>query len=841
MRTIPIKKKLTLLPVLLLAPLVTLYAADVLDPTRNVGVAQRDAYTQAWRQRQFPHPEWIWSGPLKKGATAVIRKSFTLTDPPREATLTAAVNGILDVTINGRGVWKAQSFAPHIRTFTVFGRERTYADFGAQFADVVSFLKVGENSVEFRAVQEGDEAGLLAFLDMVMADGTRLRVATDETWRDEMGKAVTSRGGLGSLTYRWPVRGLDYENHPLADYLRVWPVAPEKAVQSGLGSTAKIGNLAVLLAVDGHAATVGISAAARELAVQPQIVEELQKKRWPITPICGYPQSVKDTDPLLQLKKAAPAAMFDFGREVHGRLQVVSAADEPVQILVQLGESAGEAELLTNLGAQWRTLPPNGSVELPETAFRFAKIWFIYNASGTPVAIDGVKLDYVYYPVSYAGAFKSSDPLLNRIWEIGAYTAHINMQNEIWDGPKRDRSSWAECVYYVSMASHYVFADRFLIRYCMDLHRRSIGTPPVHPANGYVGHTARYLRLLVDYYLFTGDKEFLNAYGEYIIPLVDLMKDRFLPDGQWLFTNVNKDGVHIDCVDPYVVNDRRNWIGTHMILCGAFREAAWLLHRMDGEASAKKAAEIESWLPKMKAAADEAWFDAGRGIYGDDVQSAAQVNALAVWHGVAGAEQARSIYEKLLSRDWPAGRLISPYGMTYLLEAFMHLPEPRINQALDTMRTYYGTLVERGFITFPETDLVHRDPAPDVSGFGPDGHQLGGMYGNSLAHGTSCRQPDFLGRYVLGVWPTEPGFAQCQIKPHVGDLGWVEGTVPTPQGVIRVRHEKRAGGMVSSIDLPQGIRASIALPVFNGAGPRLMVNGKEMQPVSKSAREWLFY
>ena len=36
----------------------------------------------------------------------------------------------------------------------------------------------------------------------------------------------------------------------------------------------------------------------------------------------------------------------------------------------------------------------------------------------------------------------SNDERLNRIWQTGAYTVHLNMQDYLWDGIKRDRLVW---------------------------------------------------------------------------------------------------------------------------------------------------------------------------------------------------------------------------------------------------------------------------------------------------------------------------------------------------------------------------------------------------------------
>ena len=838
--------KMNLLNFLFVFIITSLYSAQatsstVLDPTRNADVAQREIYDREYRERQLSHPCWIWTRTPKAGAIATFRKTFTLNEPPAQALFTAAIDGTLDVLINGRTVWSAKEFPLVNRTFVSFGKERTFSDFQADSADVAGFLKPGENIIEIKASRRGKEAGLMAFLDMVSAGGVCTRVATDEGWTCDGGQPGIPHGGIGSLTYRWPIRNLSYENHPMPAYLRVWPVAPETARQMGLGSEVKIEQSENLLAVDGRCTTVTIPDAVKKTAVSPEMIRELEKRRWPLTPICGHPQTVKDTDPLLELKKAAPALMFDFGRVVHGRLQIVSSTREPVQILVHLGESAGEAELLPNLGAQWRTIPANGTVEMPETAFRFAKIWFIHSSGNSPVAIDGIKLDYVHYPVTHLGSFHSSDPLLERIWETGLYTAHLNMQDAIWDGPKRDRGSWVECVYFVSMASHYALADRFLIEHSLNFHRQQIGDPPRRPSNGYAGHTARFLRGVVNYYRFTADKDFLNSYSDYLIPLIDFMKSRFFEEGNWLFTNPNNDGLHIDCVEPYVAKDNLcNQIGVHMMLYQAFKEGAWMLRQFNDPAATKKAEEIDGWLAGMKQAADAAWWDAKAGIYGKNIQAAEQANALAVCNGLAGPEQAAAIYENLLKGPWRNDRRISPYGITYLLDALMALPEPETAAALEKMRTYYGTLLERGFTTFPETDLVNGAPNITVPGIGSDWHRRHDRYSSSLAHATSVTQPVFLGRYILGVWPSEAGFAECEIKPHLGDLQWAEGTVPTPRGLINLRHEKKNGTFISKVEIPAGVKAKIVLPILDGNLPQLELNGRRIDSGIRTGNQVVF-
>ena len=808
--------------------------SEPLDPTCRVVVEARDNYDHAYRASQPAHPFWIWKGRTGIGRVCVFRKTFTLDALPAEANLSVAFDGEVDVAVNGQPVCRATKVPAHNYNLKASKRDLPMTEFPIRLIDIGSFLRKGENALEIRAVSNA-AVGLLAFVE---GQGGKLRLVSNATWQaacEEVGRradwsAAEVRQGMGSLPYNLPVRGVNYENPPLPDYLRVWPVNPAKIALAEIGK-GSIVDPENLLAVDGKPATITIPDESRRLLQEASVKEKLAKCQWPITPVCGYPQRINDQDPLAALKAVCPALVFDFGREVHGRLQMASLAKGDVDVLVNFGESPGEATYLPNLGTQWRTISAGTTVEFPETGFRYVKVWFIDSKGNTPIAMDGIKLNFVHYPVQYVGAFHSSDPRLDRIWESGAYTAHLVMQEGIWDGIKRDRSTWADCLYYVARTNYYVFGDAFIPEHSMNSIPRMNGDRLASPVNGFVGHTAWLLRSYCDYYRFTGNFQYISENRRVINSLLEMMRTRFFDGDHALFTNPKKDKIHIDCVAPYVDKDNKNLqMGIHMILFGAFRDGAWLLRAIGDEAAVAKSQEIDNWCEKMKQAATAEWFNAESGIFGKDSQAIEQVNALAIYTGLANREQAKSILNCLLKRPWAKGHEVSPMGMMYINEAMMQESVEDIQTALASLRDYYGTLLDRGLTTFPESDFVHKRAAGEIPGFGPDWAQAFNFYGGSLNHGTSAHPPSFLGRYVLGIYPTTPGFSSCEIKPRLGDLEWVEGSAPTPHGRIQVRHENGKEGFTSRISLPKDISATVLLPARNGQQPVLIVNGKTVPP-----------
>ena len=66
-------------------------------------------------------------------------------------------------------------------------------------------------------------------------------------------------------------------------------------------------------------------------------------------------------------------------------------------------------------------------------------------------------------------------------------------------------------------------------------------------------------------------------------------------------------------------------------------------------------------------------------------------------------------------------------------------------------------------------------------------------------------------RSVLGVRPTGAGFGTVEICPHLGDLASAEGDVPTPQGLIHVRVERKQSRLSAVVKLPPVVSATILL------------------------------
>ncbi len=125
-----------------------------------------------------------------------------------------------------------------------------------------------------------------------------------------------------------------------------------------------------------------------------------------------------------------PALLLDFGRELHGGLQIVTGmyrGNKPVKLRIRFGESASEAmsdiepkQNATNDHAMRDMIvevPWLGKLEVGNTGFRFVRIDLL--DKNVELQLKEARAIFVFRDIPYLGSFNSSDTLLNKIWMTG--------------------------------------------------------------------------------------------------------------------------------------------------------------------------------------------------------------------------------------------------------------------------------------------------------------------------------------------------------------------------------------------------------------------------------------
>ena len=469
-----------------------------------------------------------------------------------------------------------------------------------------------------------------------------------------------------------------------------------------------------------------------------------------------------------------------------------------MRLEVQYGESVEEALSNPYLGANEIDVPPYGTAYGPKSAFAYAVVRFLGGAS--PLRFKAIDVDYIYYPVKQMGSFESSDPVLNKIWQVGAYTAHLCMQDAIWDGPKRDRMCLAGGLDVSERVISSVFGDRFLIDKSLKGLIADAGSPVSKDVNGIPGYSALWVMCEADYFRHTGDIAHLRSVRESLQGLMEFMATQI--DDKGLFKNSNNRSTFVDWSPDLDGDSPESRRVTVMEFYGRSPRAHGCWSRRVTPPPRRSSSALAE---KLRADTLKNSLDPTRNTFGERWQT----NAMAVYAGLADANQAAAVWENILSRPYRFN--VTPHFNFYAISAMAEAG--RRKEALDWISEYWGGMLRPETTTFWE-GYDPRWPKEHFHGHLQTDHGEG--YFVSLCHGWASGPTAWLTEQVLGIQPVAAGFTKVAIRPDLCDLKWARGTEPCPQGAIKVDYRHDDSDFKASIELPEGVTAQVSMPVDRG-------------------------
>lgn len=508
--------------------------------------------------------------------------------------------------------------------------------------------------------------------------------------------------------------------------------------------------------------------------------------------------SNKDMCVLKSEKGPHPALLLDFGMELQGGLQIVtgrSKEKKPVRLRVRFGESASEAmseiepeKNATNDHAMSDMIvevPWLGKLEVGNTGFRFVRIDLLDDS--TELQLKEVRAMFIFRDIPYLGSFRCSDTLLNKIWLTGAYTVQLNMQDYLWDGIKRDRLVWVGDMHPETSTIATVFGYNKVVPKSLDLARDI--TPVPEYMNGMVTYSMWWILIQRDWYMHNGDINYLKKQKQYLVKLLNHYLEKIDENGK---ENLNDGTRFLDW--PSTENTKGVDAGMQALLVLTLQAGSDLCKILNDPLTEKKCTDAVKRLKK----------------YVPDPNKSKQAAALLSLSGLAPAKK---MNDEILSAGGVQN--FSTFFGYYMLQAKAKAGD--YMGALNNIREYWGAMLKLGATTFwedfnidwvPHASCIDELPKPGQK----DVHGDYGAYcyigfRHSLCHGWASGPTPWLTEHILGIRVIEPGCKVIEVKPHLGDLQFAEGTFPTPYGILKVRHTRLSNGKIkSAISAPQGVK-----------------------------------
>lgn len=514
-----------------------------------------------------------------------------------------------------------------------------------------------------------------------------------------------------------------------------------------------------------------------------------------------YQINISDDDTAELVNKNEPekaGILLDFGRELHGGVRILCAGTGCgyAKVLIRFGESASEA--ITPVGVKNSgndhasrefIVPMQGMSDQTwgETGFRFVYLQPLDEEAA--LRLKSVLAAFTYRDLDYLGSFRCNDELINKIFDVSAYTCHLCLQNYLWDGIKRDRLIWLGDSHPEMLTIQNVFGRLKVFEKSIDQARDAYPLP--RWINTMPSYSLWWMIILHDQFAYTGDKAHLANNAEYLTGITEQVVSCVTETGDLVFPSYFIDWPNHD--SPTAKE------GVKALCVPALRKAAALLRLLENAALADKA---EKAAEKLLAA-------------GADCSGSKSTEALAFLAGFDTAENAAAI----LSEGGAKG--VTTFFSYYILSALFESGKKA--ESLQILREYYGAMLQMGATSFWEDfNMAWLPGSASIDRLPENGEKdIHGDFGDycyknlrhSLCHGWSSGPAPFLIRHILGIdVRTENGKLKITVHPELCGLTFAEGSSALPDGgVINVKVTNENGKLRVDYTAPDNAEVAVIL------------------------------
>ncbi len=503
--------------------------------------------------------------------------------------------------------------------------------------------------------------------------------------------------------------------------------------------------------------------------------------------------------------------VYDFGREIAGTpvLELFSQADG---LEIELGTTE---RLFSDSSAMYKRRVDYTDYYLSKKGFQswspltWRGFRYLSLSQKDSVIIKGISAISRHSDFTREGSFECSDPVLNRIWEVGNQTILLCAQDTYMDTPWREQTQYiAGDSRFLQKYAFYPFgmSSELLIRYnilsgAWSQRWKDDGSiRSRYPTDWLLGEgTSAYLAdyelewviMLGEYYRYFGKTDLIRQVYPNLKKLMPLF-DSYTGKAHGLLSKV-PGWIVLDHPDTYPMDQREEITGLNCLYYEALKQASVIAKEIaadpeQAEEWFKKAGHLKEnirkwlWMPNKRLFMDS--------FGGEKCSQQTQVYALL--YGLVDEKDKDHVVNAIAADNRSCEQSFSYY---LIYSVFDSKPQ----WALDFIRKNWGDQMKSPFFNgawHEAWDIEHW--TTDVG---------------TTSHAWCSGPTALLPQKVLGVEPLSAGWQTFSVRPDPCDLKWAKGVIPSPFGQIVAEWKiEKNGNFKLFLVVPELTIAEIALP-----------------------------
>ncbi|RZA01115.1 MAG: alpha-L-rhamnosidase [Sphingobacteriaceae bacterium] len=552
----------------------------------------------------------------------------------------------------------------------------------------------------------------------------------------------------------------------------------------------------------------------------------------------AYPLQVAEVKPV-SLKKIGGVYRADFGKDAFGKLKLTLYANKDIDsVIIHLSEminadgsidrhppgtirySRYAIKVLKGKHTYQLTIRKDArntkkeAIKMPDdigevTPFRYAEI---ESYTGMLKPADITQLSVHYFFDDKAAMFRSSNTILNAIWDLCKYSIKATSFTGLFIDGDRERIPY-EADTYIGQLSNYAVSKEYTLA-------RNSGeylvTHPTWPTEWIL----QSVLIAWHDYLYTGDirsikTNYDDLKAKSLVALEDstgLISTRAGKMTKEVIASVHYNANLKDIVDWPQGSETDNFVFTNYnaVVNAFYYRNLVVLKKLANDLGKKDDAfYFDQKAKAVKLAYQKAFFDPVTKRYVDGVgtkHSSLHANMFALAFGLVDENNKKDVLAFIKSR----GMACSVYGAQFLLDAVYDAGEGDYGLSLLTLkndRSWLNMINVGSTITMEAWDNKYK-------------------LNQDWNHVWGAAPANIISRKLMGIEPLTPGWSSFSLKPQIGDLLTASINVPTVKGNIYASYTQRSKGFTAIVYIPANTQAQIYLPIKHKNKYRVMMNGK---------------
>ncbi len=435
--------------------------------------------------------------------------------------------------------------------------------------------------------------------------------------------------------------------------------------------------------------------------------------------------------------------------------------------------------------------------------FRYLEITVI--TKNEPLIIEDLYAYFTAYPFQKKAYFKSSDPSLQNIWDVGWRTARLCAGETYYDCPYYEQLQYVGDTRIQALISLYVTGDDLLMHNAIEQFHNSqqpmgltqsrypSSEPQVIPPFSLI-----WIEMIHDYWLHRDDPIFVEKYLNGIRNVLYWYRQQIDETGMlgpmdwwnfvdWSFGPWNNEkpigGTPAGAID-----------GNSSIITLQYAHALQMATELfEAFGYQHQAGEYRQLTQSLIKSTYNLCWNTGKGLLADTPEQSSfsqHANIFAILTGMFDPQENKVLLKKMLNDE----ELIQTtfYFKFYLVQA---MTEAGLADNYLSLLGSWKEMIDMGLTTFAET------PEPT----------------RSDCHAWSASPNYHFLSTVCGINPSSPGFKTVLIEPNMGNLNFISAKMPHSNGYIIVKIKRNnKTGIKGRVILPVGLSG-----VFKWGGKKI--------------------